>query len=106
MLKEFQTNNVRKKEYKRAVDVVGQVIRAWDPYGLLAGGAPADEFNREIAAVVRQIDRINSSRDAAEVISRVFASSFSERDLFTPIKCFEIGECLHAALIEQGLKKK
>ena len=104
MSKELQ-NNARKKEYKRAVDVIGQVIRAWDPYGLLAGGAPTDEFNSEIAAVVRQIDRINSPKDAAEVISRVFASSF-ETDLFTPIKCFEIGERLHAALIEQGLKKE
>jgi hypothetical protein len=96
---------VRKKEYKRAVDVVGQLIRAWDPYALLEGGAPADEFKSEVAAIVRQIDRINSPGDAAEVISRVFASSFCDRDLFTPIKCFEIGERLHAALIEQGLKK-
>jgi hypothetical protein len=93
----------KKEEYKEALDVVGQVIRTWDPYGLLATGAPSDEFDGEIAAVVRQLDRINSPGDAAAAISRVFASSFVARD-FTPPDCGDVGEHLYAALIAQGLK--
>lgn len=94
---------MKKKEHKRAWDVVGQVIREWDPYGLLAGGAPQDEFDGEIAALVGQLDRINSPRDAAEALSRVFTSSF-EADHFTPVQCREVGENLHTALVAQGLK--
>jgi len=96
---------VKKKELKKAEEIIRQVIRDWDPYGLLASGAPADEFDSEIKAAAKQIDRINSPRDAAEVISRVFTSSF-EAGIFTPIDCREVGERLHAALIDQGLKKE
>jgi uncharacterized protein DUF1871 len=94
---------MKKSEYRRALDAVGEVIRAWDPYGLFAGGAPSDEFDGEIAGVVRQLDRINSPADAAEVISRVFSSSF-EAHHFSPIHCREVGDRLYAALVAQGLK--
>jgi len=33
-------------------DVTAAVVWAWDPYSLLAGGAPADELDREIASLV------------------------------------------------------
>jgi hypothetical protein len=46
---------IKKAAYKRALDVVGAVVRDWDPYGLIDGGAPADEFDSEIAAVITQI---------------------------------------------------
>lgn len=41
---------MKKATYMRALEVVGSVIHDWDPYGLIAGGAPADEFDSEIAA--------------------------------------------------------
>ncbi len=50
-----------KRERERAFAVACRVIHEWDPYGLLKGGAPADEFDREIAAVVAQFDRIKGS---------------------------------------------
>lgn len=65
-----------KSDYKRAVRVVREVVHAWDPYRLIAGGAPDDEFDHEIASVVAQIPRIRSARDASHALSRVFSSSF------------------------------
>ena len=38
-----------KADYKLALQVVGAVVHEWDPYSLLAGGCPADEFDSEIA---------------------------------------------------------
>ena len=35
-------------DYERAIRLVREVVHRWDPYGLLAGGCPADEFDREI----------------------------------------------------------
>ena len=54
-----------KQEYKRAFEVVREVVHAWDPYCLIAHGAPRDEFDHEVACVVAQIPRIDSAFDAA-----------------------------------------
>ena len=91
-----------KADYKLALQVVGEVVREWDPYALLAGGCPADEFDSEIASVVTQIPRIKSEKDATLALSRVFSSAF-ERDRFTPDECAGAGSKLFAALLANGL---
>jgi Domain of unknown function (DUF1871) len=90
-----------KADYKRALDVVGAVIREWDPYSLLASGCPADEFDAEIARVVTHIPRIKSRIDAALALSRVFSSAF-EAERFPPQACAGAGDKLFAALSAHG----
>ena len=89
-------------ERAKILDAVRSVIHEWDPYGLLAGGAPDDEFDGEISAVFRQLDRIRSSRDASHVISQVFSSSF-EAELFQIEDCQSVGERLYEVLAQQGI---
>jgi hypothetical protein len=89
-------------DYDRAISAVRDLISRWDPYSLLACGAPADEFDSEVQSVVAQISRIRSANDAAHVISRVFSSAF-EPSLFKPEDCTEIGRELFRTLTEQEL---
>src|SRR5215471_12414623 len=91
-----------RRDYQRAFAVVREAIHEWDPYGLLAAGAPPDEFDSEVAAVVRQISRVQSSRDAAHVVAGVFSSSFAP-ERFTPEQCQEIGEKLYQAFKKNRL---
>ena len=84
------------------LEVVTRVVHSWDPYGLLAGGCPADEFDSEIRAVCRQTSRIRSAIDAAHVLSRVFRSSFNDNERFSPEACKQSGEALYAALRATG----
>ena len=93
---------ITKADYKMALRVVGEVIDEWDPYGLIAGGCPKDEFNNEIAAVVAQIPRIKSAHAAAAALSRVFTAAF-EREGFAPENCAEVGAKLFGALSTSGL---
>ena len=65
-----------KADYRLALQVVGAAVRDWDPYSLLAGGCPVDEFDAEVASVVAQIPRIKSEHDATLALSRVFSSAF------------------------------
>ena len=92
---------LKKAYYKRAMEVVGSVIRAWDPYGLIACGAPADEFDSEIAAVVALMSRIKTEKEAISTLSRVFSSAF-EASRFAPDQCEEVGKKLFAALLANG----
>jgi len=89
---------------ERAFDVVARVIRDWDPYGLLRGGCPDDEFDAEIQSVVREIPRIKSANDAAQVLCNVFSSAF-DRESFRLESCFAIGSKLFAALSENCLTR-
>jgi hypothetical protein len=91
-----------KADYKLALQVVGAVVREWDPYSLLASGCPANEFDSEIASVVSQIPRIKSEQDATLALSRVFASAFTA-ERFTPDECQVAGVKLFAALSANGL---
>ena len=89
-------------EYKLALQVVGTVIREWDPYSLLKAGCPNDEFDAEIASVVSQVPRIKSAQDAAQALSRVFSSAFEPED-FKPQDCRDAGTKLFEALSTHGL---
>ncbi len=89
-------------EYKLALQVVGTVIREWDPYSLLKAGCPNGEFDAEIASVASQIPRIKSVQDAAHALSRVFSSAFGPAK-FEPEDCREAGTKLFEALAKHDL---
>ena len=86
-----------KKEYNRAIQVVGTVINQWDPYGLLEAGAPPDEFDPEVAAIVRNLHMIRSPKDATRVISEVFSYYFDPED-FPIDSCEDVGSKLYEKL--------
>ncbi len=90
-----------RKEYDRALNVVADVINSWDPYDLISGGAPCDEFDSEIRSVVSQIPRIANSNDAVHAVSRVFSSAF-DHEHFGVDGCREVGEELYRALTDAG----
>jgi hypothetical protein len=91
-----------KKDYKHAQFVVKKVMDAWDPYVLLEGGAPDDEFASEIDEIVRQLPKIKSEDDAVQAVSMVMNSAF-EKENFTPKKCTAVGKALFARCKEEGL---
>ena len=90
------------QHYQELIALVAAVIRNWDPYSLLAGGAPKDEFDAEIASVTAQIPGIKSATDAANAISRVFSSNF-EAERFSPEVCRAVGETLYLKLKDHGV---
>ncbi|WP_189454552.1 DUF1871 family protein [Cognatilysobacter bugurensis] len=80
-----------------ALEIVGRLIRAWDPYSLIAEGAPADEFGDEIAKIVARIPRCRDVEDVAKAISAVFSDAF-EPGGFSPVDCFEPAQEIYMAL--------
>jgi hypothetical protein len=98
----YCSSAMKRKHYKRALAIVGAIINEWDPYSLLAQGAPEDEFEREIASVTGQMERVRSAQDAIHVVSRVFSSSF-EPEFFSPETCAEVGNRIYHALLNAGI---
>jgi hypothetical protein len=101
MMRSRDRNAPGREKYQQIWDVTAATIRQWDPYKLLSGGAPPDEFDREITSVVAQIPRIHSAMEAALAVSRVFSSTFDART-FTAEACSEVGEKLFVALSDKG----
>jgi len=88
-------------DYDAAFELVRQVVADWDPYCLLAEGAPSDEFGEEIALVVARIPKIESPESAAAHLSEVFSRQF-EPELFSIEQCRAPGRSLFERLVAAG----
>ena len=91
-----------KQQIAKATQICRTVINEWDPYCLIAKGAPDDEFESEIASIIRQIDRIRSKNDAAHVVARIFSSAF-EFEYFAVEACADVGATLFNRLVDAKL---
>ena len=91
-----------RSQWKRIEPVVRKVIHGWDPYHLLQGGAPENEWDQEILQIVGRVNRIGSPADAAKVISEVFTGAFHPEG-FGQDDCAEVGRKLFSALKDAGL---
>ena len=90
-----------RSDHDIALKVVGSVIDGWDPYCLLEGGSPPDEFHSEIESLVARIRQMHSPDDAAKEISRIFSAAFEPH--FTPDACAAVGLQLYSRLRDAGL---
>ena len=77
--------------------IVRKVIHEWDPYRLLAAGAPQDEWDNEISQIIGRINQVISPDNGAAVISDVFTSAF-QAEGFSPEDCADVGKRLFDAL--------
>lgn len=91
-----------RSDYDQAFRIVRDIINEWDPYQLLEGGAPLDEFDHEIANIVARIPRIKTSIDAIRFVSEIFSEAFAP-DRFQAADCTEVGNKLYTALKLSGL---
>ncbi|REJ74036.1 MAG: DUF1871 family protein [Acidobacteria bacterium] len=89
-------------DYERALSIARLVLRSWDPYSLVAGGAPADEFDSEAAELVRHARTFRSAEDAVRAVSAVFSRSFDARG-FEEESCGRPGRMLFQELRAAGL---
>ncbi len=87
-------------------DDIGQEVRRlvhkWDPYSLLAHGAPEDEWDSEIDMVLAKVPAIRSQLDARRAVFEVFSSQFGSHD-FTMENCSSYGDELFRALERLGM---
>ena len=70
---------MKKHNYKKAHEIVRESIHRIDPYSLLAGGSPEDEFDSEINSIVGLLQRCGSGGDVAHAIAHILSSSFGEK---------------------------
>ena len=94
-----------RKDYDLALDVIGKVVNEWDPYCLLEGGAPKDEFDAEIRQLATYIPRISTPDDASLAVSEVFSKMF-EPELFDLESCRDVGKRLYEALFRHNFLTK
>jgi hypothetical protein len=93
---------MKKKELNKALSIVRESIHRIDPYSLLEGGSPDDEFDSEINLITSQLVRCGSGKDVAHTIARVLNSAFSEG--YKPEEFEEEGNFIYKSLLENGLK--
>ena len=88
---------IDQKSWKKAVAIVRDAIHEMDPYGLLADGAPIDEFDSEILKIVGAIKSAQSEKEVTDAISAVLGESF-EPEIFRPRLCKKAGSKIFYSL--------
>ncbi len=78
---------------------VKRCVDAWDPLGLLAGGAPPDEYECEIRMIAERIFPGSAPETVAEAVNDVFSKMFRP-DWFGIEKCRNVAEKICVALNE------
>jgi hypothetical protein len=63
-----------RREYDEAFRIVRTAIARWDPHAILEGGAPADEWDSEVARLLPLIQRALTSADVARQLANVFGA--------------------------------
>ena len=86
-------------DYDRAFAIVRKVIAEWDPYGLIGGGAPLDEWDSAVAKIVARVPRIRSAKDAARAISQTFSRELEPTSVSRE-ECESVGRQLFEALVD------
>jgi hypothetical protein len=76
-----------RREYDQALEIIGNAVRAWDPYCLIADGAPSDELDGEIAKVTARVPSFRSTSDVALALSEIFSASFGSEGRFSVADC-------------------
>lgn len=79
--------------YREAIAVATAVINDWDPFGLIAGGAPKDEFEGEASRIVAKAHEVHTPEALAIVVSEVFSSSF-DPEVFPVEACLPVASRL------------
>ena len=91
-----------KQTAKATTRVVRESMHRMDPYSLLSGGSPADEYDSEILSITSKIQRCRSGEDVAGAIAAVLNKSLSE-SLSSEVY-EEEGALIYEALVELGVK--
>jgi hypothetical protein len=91
-----------RKQWKEIEATVRVVILEWDPYGLIGGGAPEDEWDSEIHQIIGKVRGITTAAEAIAVISGVFSNAFQPEG-FTKEDCAEVGQNLFDTLKKESL---
>ncbi|MFA5260882.1 MAG: hypothetical protein WC450_06615 [Candidatus Omnitrophota bacterium] len=65
-----------KQKYKIMFNSVKQIINDWDPYQLIEGGTPGNEFESEIAQLLAGLSKCKSVEDVINLTSKIFSESF------------------------------
>lgn len=71
-----------------------RIINDCDPAGLLAAGAPDDEYSSEIDAVTSRLERDISHQELTDLIITMFNRSFGPLSIITSERCAEIASKL------------
>ncbi len=80
--------------------IVKKYIDKYDYYGLLADGAPRDEFETEAEMISRQIDQDSSVEEIASVMAAVMESTFFNKE--KPESFMETAELIHDEISSSG----
>jgi hypothetical protein len=77
-------SRVLSERYQEFLASVSRAIAEADPIGLVKGGAPADEYETEVAKLLPKLARATSIADVEQAVREIFEDAFGSSDTTGP----------------------
>jgi hypothetical protein len=91
-----------RQEYDQAISILRTAVARWDPFGLLGGGAPADEWDAEIALLLPKIQKANTAVEIARQLAAVLGERLGDT-LLSSEECNTVAVEIYLRLKTDGL---
>jgi hypothetical protein len=90
-----------RREYRPVKSAVARIIARADPVNLLALGAPGDEYDGEVAAILPLLASAQSVQDVHSILRAEFVRRFGEEVAGSPARYDEAAAAIWQVLTEQ-----
>jgi hypothetical protein len=90
-----------RQQYDLAFSLVRESLAQWDPLNLIGGGAPADEWDDEVARIVARLRDARTPDQVGAAVAEVFSAALGPSGPDAPT-CTEFGRALHSRLKAAG----
>jgi hypothetical protein len=84
-----------KLRYKMLMHELNQVVRKHDPIGLIAMGAPEDEYEAEVGTIAPRLRTAQSAQETTRIVYEEFVHWFGEESTTGPESSYAaLGEAI------------
>jgi hypothetical protein len=95
-------NMQNRQQYDLAFSLVRESVAQWDPLGLVGGGAPADEWDHEVARIVARLRDARTPHHVGAAVAEVFSDALGSSGP-DAASCEEFGRALYSRLKVAGI---
>lgn len=89
------------QDHQIILDIILQEITTWDPLGLIAMGAPMNEYDFEAVKITDKLEASTSITRIVDIVAQVFKKAFNDKR-FTHERCHLVAARIYERLCNNG----
>jgi hypothetical protein len=77
--------------------VLREILRKWDPEGLIEMGLPKNEYDPEVERICAQLEEVNNAEEMAALLKTTLSNMFCRE--YSQLECRKFGNIIYRRLV-------